>query len=171
MLHYRQQLKYKGKVKLYANMQLSTAMLISSLYSLYIWHLFLLHRQDCSQLQILNKHTKRMQLSVYGGQEHSFGLEGLYYFFLIFCLRFLCNIYYRYSVFLKLRKILIQQQRSNNIVILEAKHAKFRNKLCHYKRRLCHTQNNNWLWQVLIKMWTFPEFEYPFSINYIIMFP
>lgn len=88
-------------------------------------------------------HKKRMQLSVYGGQEHSFGLEGLYYFFLIFCLRFLCNIYYRYSVFLKLRKILIQQQRSNNIVILEAKHAKFRNKLCHYKRRLCHTQNNN----------------------------
>lgn len=49
-------------------------------------------------------HRKKMQLAVYGGQEHSFGLDGLYYFLLIFCLRFLFNIYYRYSVFLKLRK-------------------------------------------------------------------
>lgn len=67
-------------------------------------------------------------------------------FLYIFTLMFLWNIYYRYVVFFKIRKILIEQQRSNNIGILGTKHAKFTNCLTSTdNRRLCCTQNSNWL--------------------------
>lgn len=91
----------------------STAVLILSLFSVYVWHLFLLHQQDCSHLQVLN-HIKSTEKKM---QHTGLGGVGMFIrtrrakltFSLIFSLKLFCSIYYRHKVFLKLRKILIQQ--------------------------------------------------------------
>lgn len=78
------------------------------------------------------KQEKKMQHAGFAEWNHSSGLQGLNIFLHICSFMFLRHIKYRYALFLKLRKILIQQQRSNNIGMWEAKHAKLRNKLCHF---------------------------------------
>lgn len=41
-----------------------------------LWHLFLLHQQECSQFQTMRKsHKTKMQCTLYGGWAHSY----LYY--------------------------------------------------------------------------------------------
>lgn len=113
----------------------STALLILSHFSLYVWHLFLLHQQNCSHPQVLNhrKSTEEMKYTGLGGVEMFIRIRRAKLIFsLIFSLGLSCSIYCRHKVFLKLKKILIQQQKYNNICILETQHAKFRNKLCYY---------------------------------------
>lgn len=105
-----------------------------TLHLVCLWHLFLLHREECSQLQGLKKKAGKENATCWVWRVESLiWTTGTKLIFLHICtLMFLCHIKYRYALFLKLRKILIQQQRSNNIGIWETKHAKLRNKLCHF---------------------------------------
>lgn len=58
-----------------------------TLHLVCLWHLFLLHQEECSQLQGLKKkQEKKMQHAGFGEWNHSSGLQGLSLFFFIFVL-------------------------------------------------------------------------------------
>lgn len=59
-----------------------------TLHLVCLWHLFLLHQQECTQLQGLKKNQeKKMQHAGFTEWNHSSGLQGLdfFYIFVLLC--------------------------------------------------------------------------------------